>query len=154
MKVLFLKKSRDYGLEIYNARARGTWLTRPTNGEIRVTPASAHATACPKPKSRVTLSEVTVDTVIMLKFASRLNTFPGRCNLNQDTFLFDTDRLVEGDQFLCLKPERVSIKVMPRRNPRTLAFVASLSNESRASTSVETRPGMIARISLPNSTSW
>lgn len=30
-------------------------LTRPTNGEIRVTPASAHATACGKPKRRVKL---------------------------------------------------------------------------------------------------
>lgn len=33
------------------------------------------------------------------------------------------------------------------------ALVPSLSKERRASTSVETRPGMIARISLPNSTS-
>ena len=30
-------------------------LTRPTNGEIKVTPASAQATACPKPKRRVRL---------------------------------------------------------------------------------------------------
>ena len=30
-------------------------LTRPTNGEIKVTPASAHATACPKEKSKVRL---------------------------------------------------------------------------------------------------
>lgn len=36
---------------------------------------------------------------------------------------------------------------------RTLRMLASLSNENRASTSVETRPGTIFRISLPNSTS-
>ena len=95
-----------------------------------------------------------MDTVIPLKLASRLNTFPGRCNLDQDTVLFDTDRFVEGDEFLSLKTEKVRMKVMPWRVPRTLAFVASLSNERRASTSVETRPGMIARISFPNSTSW
>ena len=44
-----------------------------------------------------------MDTVIPLKLASRLNTFPGRCNLDQDTVLVDTDRLVKGDEFLCLK---------------------------------------------------
>jgi hypothetical protein len=36
----------------------------------------------------------------------------------------------------------------------TFALVASLSNERRASTSVETRPGIIASISFPNSTSY
>jgi len=35
----------------------------------------------------------------------------------------------------------------------TFALVAALSKERRASTSVETRPGMMARIALPNSTS-
>ena len=35
---------------------------------------------------------------------------------------------------------------------RALALVPSLSKERRASTSVETLPGMIWRISLPNST--
>lgn len=47
-----------------------------------------------------------MDTVIPLKLASRLNTFPSRCNLDQNTFLFDTDRVVEGDEFLCLKTGR------------------------------------------------
>ena len=37
---------------------------------------------------------------------------------------------------------------------RTLALVDSLLNESLASTSVETRPGTIAKISFPNSTSY
>ena len=92
-------------------------------------------------------------SVITLKLASCLNTFPGRCNLDQDTVLFDTDRLIESNEFLCLKTERVRRKTMPLKNPRTLAFVASLSNERRASTSVETRPGIMARIDLPNSTS-
>lgn len=35
----------------------------------------------------------------------------------------------------------------------TFLMVAWVSNESRASTSVETRPGMRARICFPNSTS-
>ena len=47
-----------------------------------------------------------MDTFIPLKLASRLNTFPGRCNLDEDTVLFDTDRLVKGDEFLCLKTGR------------------------------------------------
>ena len=37
---------------------------------------------------------------------------------------------------------------------RTFALVASLLNESLASTSVETRPGTIFKISFPNSTSY
>ena len=47
------------------------------------------------------------------------------------------------------------MEFIPQTKPvYTFAFVASLSNERRASTSVDTRPGTIARISLPNSTSW
>jgi len=95
-----------------------------------------------------------MDAVITLKLASCLDTFPCRGNLDQDTVLLDTDRVVERNEFLGLETEKVSTKIMPRKKPCTLAFVASLSNERRASTSVETRPGMIARISLPNSTSW
>lgn len=95
-----------------------------------------------------------MDSVVTFKLAGCLDTFPGRCNLDQDTVLFDTDRVIEGNKFLGLETETVKVKIMPRIKPGTLAFVASLSNERRASTSVETRPGMIARISLPNSTSW
>lgn len=52
---------------------------------------------------------------------------------------------------------RASACRMPRvrreRGGRTLDLVPSVSNESEASTSVETRPGTTLRISLPNSTS-
>ena len=95
-----------------------------------------------------------MDNVITLELAGSLDTFPGRCNLNQDMILFDGDGVIESNEFLGLKKERVRIKVMLQRKAGALAFVASLSNERRASTSVETRPGIIARISLPNSTSW
>ena len=96
-----------------------------------------------------------MNIIIALKLASRLDTFPGRCNLDQDTVFFDTDGLVKSDELLCLKTKDEDDKIIPRTNScRTLAFVASLSKERRASTSVETRPGTIARISLPNSTSW
>ena len=44
-----------------------------------------------------------MDIVVTLEFASRLDTFPRRRNLDQDTVLFNTDRLVESYEFLCLK---------------------------------------------------
>ena len=46
--------------------------------------------------------EVTMNIIITLKLASRLDTFPRRCNLDQNTVLVDTDRLVETDELLCL----------------------------------------------------
>ena len=58
-----------------------------------------------------------MDIIIALKLASSLDTFPGRCNLDQDTIFFDTDRLVESDELLCLKKQRVKIEIIPGTKP-------------------------------------
>ena len=99
--------------------------------------------------------EVTVDLVVTLEFTSGLDTLPAGSDLDENAFLGDPNRLVELDQVLGLT---LHVKNPSKREigarVRTLALVASLSNESLASTSVETRPGTIAKISFPNSTSY
>lgn len=72
----------------------------------------------------------------------------------------DTDGFVEFDELFGLGDENDSwhqhacrITCSRDRDQFTFFLVASLSKERRASTSVDTRPGIIARISLPNSTS-
>ena len=108
-------------------------LTRPTKGLISVTPASAQATAWPNPNKRVKLQW------IPSSFSNSLAAW------------------------IPSQVEAILIKILSFSIPTDLyksmswwafAFVAALSKERRASTSVDTRPGMIARISLPNSTSW
>jgi hypothetical protein len=86
-----------------------------------------------------------VDT-LLLELASGLDTLPGGCDL----------LYAGGDA-------SVSFLFRPRTQSPTLSYsainslafflVASVSNDKAASTSVETRPGMMARICLPNSTS-
>ena len=102
--------------------------------------------------------EIAVDLVITLEFTGSLDTLPAGSDLDQNAFLGDPNRLVELDQVLGLYRGTPHIKTSSKReigvNRRTFALVASLSNESLASTSVETRPGTIAKISFPNSTSY
>ena len=79
--------------------------------------------------------EIAVNAVVALELAGSLDTLPGRGDLDQDAVLGNANRLVERDELL------------------GLGMVPSLSKDRRASTSVETRPGMIFKISFPNSTS-
>ena len=44
-----------------------------------------------------------MNTVILLKLASSLNTLPGRRDLDEDTIPLDTDRFVKGNKFLGLR---------------------------------------------------
>lgn len=95
-----------------------------------------------------------MDTIVAFKFAGGLDAFPGGCDLDQNAILLDANGLVEGNKFFRLFGQILTQRCHSLRSiVLTLAFVASLSKERRASTSVETRPGMIARISFPNSTS-
>jgi hypothetical protein len=98
--------------------------------------------------------EVAVDVVVALEFARGLDSFPGRGNLDEDALFGDAEGLVQGDEGLGLPLSIVGeLEKREGGGTRTLALVPSLSNERAASTSVETRPGTMARISLPNSTS-
>lgn len=100
--------------------------------------------------------EVAVDTVVSLELSGGLNTFPRRSDLDENSVLVDSELLVERNQLVGLSCRNVSglQRTKRRCDERTLALVAFLSKESRASTSVETRPGTRARISFPNSTSY
>ena len=103
-------------------------------------------------------SKVAVDLIVALEFTSGLDTLPGRSDFDENAILGDADGLVELDQVPGLYRGTSRVKKCAgagdRGNVRTLALVASLSNESLASTSVETRPGTMAKISFPNSTSY
>ena len=97
--------------------------------------------------------QVAMNAVLLLEFACGLYSFPCGCDFNEDTILVEAHGLVQGNELLGLERRRSAGKCTHVWRPSTLAFVRCLSNERRASTSVETRPGMIANISLPNSTS-
>lgn len=43
-----------------------------------------------------------MDAVITLKLASSLDTLPGRGDLDENTLLLDANRLVKGNELLCL----------------------------------------------------
>ena len=103
-----------------------------------------------------------MNAVVPFEFTGGLDTLPRRRDLDEDTLLLDTEAIVEGNEFLGLNDENDSmaiismlaeLRVWPDRGQFTFFLVASLSKERRASTSVDTRPGIIARISFPNSTS-
>lgn len=47
--------------------------------------------------------EVAVDVVLRLEFPRRLDTLPGRRDLDQDALTLDANRLVEGDEVLGLR---------------------------------------------------
>jgi hypothetical protein len=79
--------------------------------------------------------QIAVNPVIPFQFPGSLDTLPSGRNLDQNTFFRDPDDLYRAMSSLAF------------------ALVAALSKERRASTSVETRPGMMAKISFPNSTS-
>jgi len=97
--------------------------------------------------------EIAVDTVVAFKLAGSLDTLPCGCDLDEDTVLLDANRLVKSNELLGLTITVIFNYMTMLSLGQTLALVASLSKERRASTSVETRPGMMARISFPNSTS-
>lgn len=46
--------------------------------------------------------QVAVDVLVFLQVSSGLDTFPGRSDLDQDSFSLDTDGFVQGDQLLGL----------------------------------------------------
>lgn len=105
--------------------------------------------------------EIAVNAVVPFEFTRCLDTLPRRCDLDEDTLLLDTDRFVQGNELFGLDDEKESrqhqhvcrITCSRDRGQFTFFLVPSLSKERRASTSVDTRPGIIARISFPNSTS-
>jgi hypothetical protein len=99
--------------------------------------------------------EVAVDARLGLELARSLDTLPGGSDLDQDPVLGDADLLVEGNEGVGLYTASAPDSTTPNVSEEglTLALVAALSNERLASTSVETRPGTISRISRPNSTS-
>ena len=103
---------------------------RPTNGEIRKTPASAQAIACAWWNTSVRLQSMP-DALQLLRGA---DAFPGGGELDQDALAADlavgivlNDLLGAGDR-------------------------GGVSNERSASTSVETRPGTSAASAAPTDT--
>lgn len=101
--------------------------------------------------------KVAVNLVVALKFPSSLNAFPCRSNFDEDTLLGNTLIGVKGDELLglriCPTMSMAKVGLLCGNDIRTFALVASLSKERRASTSVETRPGMILRMAVPKFTS-
>ena len=103
---------------------------RPTKGEIRNTPASAQATACANENSRVRLHWI----------PSRSSRSAARMPSHVLAILISRrSRPMPASAYSCT-------------SRRALAMVASVSKLSRASTSVETRPGTSFRISPPIAT--
>lgn len=102
--------------------------------------------------------EVTVNAVVPFEFTRCLDTLPRRCDLDEDTLLLDADGLVESNELFGLDGGHTPSACLPNyvyrrdRGQFTFLLVPSLSKERRASTSVDTRPGIISRISFPNST--
>lgn len=84
-----------------------------------------------------------------LKDLRSLDALPGRGNLDKDTLLSDSLLLVK-------LPKEISAIVHEGMEERTsimrsaLVTESSVENENLASTSVDTLPGMIFKISLPN----
>ena len=100
--------------------------------------------------------KVAVDAVVALEFAGGLDAFPGGGDFDEDAVFGDAKGGVEGDELFGLRRNEMNIRIRSDAVDMwqlTLAFVPSLLKERRASTSVETRPGMIFKISFPNSTS-
>jgi hypothetical protein len=97
--------------------------------------------------------------VVALEDLGSLDTLPSRGDLDQNTVLADAlllvqlwakEALVAGASNTEIMHKREYLTSMMRRAFSTEAFVLK---EKLASTSVETLPGMMFRISLPNSTS-
>mmetsp|Transcript_22173 Transcript_22173/g.54546 ORF Transcript_22173/g.54546 Transcript_22173/m.54546 type:complete len:204 (+) Transcript_22173:1486-2097(+) len=103
---------------------------RPTKGEMSVALASAHATAWPKPKSRV-----------MLQWMPSASSFSHAL-------------MPSHVEAILIKMRSFSMPSSLYSLMKFLAFLmeASLSKDRQASTSVDTRPGTIFRISQPNLT--
>jgi hypothetical protein len=92
--------------------------------------------------------EVGVDSVLGLEDLGGLDALPCRCYLDENALLADTLllvqlRIVSAGQ--CTETVQLTSMMC-----RALFTEASVSKEKRASTSVETFPGMILRISFPN----
>jgi hypothetical protein len=110
---------------------------RPTKGEMRK-------------DLREHKGQVAVDAVLRLQDLSGLDALPRRGNLDEDAVLGDANLLVElrWSVSACVHAWYMHTSIMCR----ALATEAFVSKEKRASTSVETLPGMMFRISLPNCT--
>lgn len=94
--------------------------------------------------------QVGVDVVLGLQDVGSLDTLVGRGNLDEDAVLGDTGLLVE---LLGVSQARAVVCAMVEHTSmirRAFLTEASVSKENLASTSVETLPGTIWRISLPN----
>ena len=99
--------------------------------------------------------QVAVDA-LLLEISGGLDTLPGGSNLDQNSLSGDTGLLVKSNDLsglglggLCVVSALDRI-IGPAWGPQC---DSPASKENRASTSVETRPGTILRISFPNSTS-
>ncbi len=88
---------------------------RPTNGEIRKTPASAQAQACSKLKDE---RGVTVNTPLLQRF-SRSDPFPGRSDFDQHPIGANAGLGIEFDEFLGLGDGGVCIEGESRVHLRT-----------------------------------
>lgn len=91
----------------------------------------------------------------LLELPGSLDTFPRTRNLDKDALLINSSLLVHCDEFVgCHIAVRLSTRVQNERQRELipLEIVASVSKERRASTSVETTPGTIPRISTPKLT--
>ena len=60
-------------------------------------------------------SKVAVDPVVTLEFTGSLDTLPSGSDLDENTFLGDTDRLVERDQVLGLYRGAFHVKIFSER---------------------------------------
>ena len=95
--------------------------------------------------------------ILLLKFTGGLDAFPCRSDFDENTFLVNDNGFVESNELLGLTEATAASALISKdsnsNDEHTFFLVPSLSKDRRASTSVETRPGMILRISFPNSTS-
>ncbi len=103
---------------------------RPTNGEIRVTPASAQASACANEKS----------SVMLQRMPSRSRRSAARIPSQVLASLIST------------RSRAIPSFSYSETMRRALSSEPSMSKDRRASTSVDTRPATCFRISRPNRT--
>lgn len=100
-----------------------------------------------------------MDPVLLLKNRGGLDAFPGRTELDQDPVTLVPCRLVQLNELKTIRGES-ALRASARRatagsvTRRALVIMASLSKDSRASTSVDTRPGTSFKISMPKLTNY
>lgn len=98
--------------------------------------------------------QVAVDAMLRLQDVCGLDAFPGRGDLDEDAVFVDADGFVElgGGKILVGGIIGNIGRLLTSIMCRAFSTESLVSKENLASTSVDTFPGMIFRISLPNST--